>query len=189
MVTTLGEFDIELWSKEAPLACRNFVQLCMEGYYDSTIFHRVVRSEGLCVYLCMHAYVCMRVCVCVCVCVCMCVCVSVSVCVHVCECVCVCVCMYVCVCVCMYVCVCVSTVMLFLSAYNRIRSLAWSTVTANCTLLLCATCRLLCPRRRPYSNRRRYMTVFAYIQHFKYIQLLVCGVVNIHVWAQIPPLV
>ncbi|XP_058862692.1 spliceosome-associated protein CWC27 homolog isoform X1 [Acipenser ruthenus] len=40
--TSAGDIDIELWSKEAPKACRNFVQLCMEGYYDSTIFHRVV---------------------------------------------------------------------------------------------------------------------------------------------------
>ncbi|CAJ1070104.1 spliceosome-associated protein CWC27 homolog isoform X1 [Xyrichtys novacula] len=42
--TTAGDIDIELWSKEAPKACRNFVQLCMEGYYDGTIFHRVVRE-------------------------------------------------------------------------------------------------------------------------------------------------
>ncbi|KAI6655589.1 Peptidyl-prolyl cis-trans isomerase CWC27-like [Oopsacas minuta] len=42
MVTTLGELDIELWSKEAPLACRNFVQLCIDGYYTGTIFHRIV---------------------------------------------------------------------------------------------------------------------------------------------------
>ena len=34
--------DIELWSKETPLACRNFVQLCMEGYYNGTMFHRVI---------------------------------------------------------------------------------------------------------------------------------------------------
>ncbi|XP_044519536.1 spliceosome-associated protein CWC27 homolog [Gracilinanus agilis] len=40
--TTGGDIDIELWSKEAPKACRNFIQLCMEGYYDNTIFHRVV---------------------------------------------------------------------------------------------------------------------------------------------------
>uniref|UniRef100_A0A668SBY5 Spliceosome-associated protein CWC27 homolog n=1 Tax=Oreochromis aureus TaxID=47969 RepID=A0A668SBY5_OREAU len=40
--TTAGDIDIELWSKEAPKACRNFVQLCMEGYYDGTVFHRVV---------------------------------------------------------------------------------------------------------------------------------------------------
>ncbi|XP_055009227.1 spliceosome-associated protein CWC27 homolog isoform X1 [Boleophthalmus pectinirostris] len=40
--TTAGDIDIELWSKEAPKACRNFVQLCMEGYYNGTVFHRVV---------------------------------------------------------------------------------------------------------------------------------------------------
>lgn len=40
--TTVGDFDIELWSKEAPKACRNFVQLCMEGYYNGTIFHRII---------------------------------------------------------------------------------------------------------------------------------------------------
>lgn len=42
--TTVGEIEIELWSKEAPKACRNFVQLCMEGYYDDTAFHRLVRG-------------------------------------------------------------------------------------------------------------------------------------------------
>uniref|UniRef100_A0A665WZB9 Spliceosome-associated protein CWC27 homolog n=1 Tax=Echeneis naucrates TaxID=173247 RepID=A0A665WZB9_ECHNA len=42
--TSAGEIDIELWSKEAPKASRNFVQLCMEGYYDGTIFHRVVHD-------------------------------------------------------------------------------------------------------------------------------------------------
>ena len=42
LVTSIGEIDIELWSKEAPKACRNFVQLCMEGYYDGTVFHRLV---------------------------------------------------------------------------------------------------------------------------------------------------
>ncbi|KAM4709014.1 spliceosome-associated protein CWC27 homolog [Discoglossus pictus] len=40
--TSAGEIDIELWSKETPKACRNFIQLCLEGYYDNTIFHRVV---------------------------------------------------------------------------------------------------------------------------------------------------
>ncbi|XP_064476803.1 spliceosome-associated protein CWC27 homolog [Ornithodoros turicata] len=42
--TTVGDIDVELWSKETPKACRNFVQLCMEGYYDGTIFHRVVKG-------------------------------------------------------------------------------------------------------------------------------------------------
>ncbi|XP_037340294.1 spliceosome-associated protein CWC27 homolog [Pungitius pungitius] len=40
--TSAGDIDIELWSKEAPKACRNFVQLSLEGYYDGTVFHRVV---------------------------------------------------------------------------------------------------------------------------------------------------
>lgn len=44
METTAGDIDIELWSREAPKACRNFVQLCMEGYYDGTIFHRLVKG-------------------------------------------------------------------------------------------------------------------------------------------------
>ncbi|XP_016496997.1 peptidyl-prolyl cis-trans isomerase CYP57 isoform X4 [Nicotiana tabacum] len=42
--TTYGPIDIELWPKEAPKAVRNFVQLCLEGYYDNTIFHRVIKS-------------------------------------------------------------------------------------------------------------------------------------------------
>ena len=45
--TTLGDIDIELWSKETPLASRNFIQLCLEDYYNDTIFHRVVFGNGL----------------------------------------------------------------------------------------------------------------------------------------------
>lgn len=40
--TNKGDLLIELWSRECPKACRNFVQLCMEGYYDGTIFHRII---------------------------------------------------------------------------------------------------------------------------------------------------
>ena len=42
--TTIGPLDVELWSKEAPLACRNFVQLGLEGYYDDCTFHRVIKG-------------------------------------------------------------------------------------------------------------------------------------------------
>ncbi|RKP22997.1 cyclophilin-like domain-containing protein, partial [Syncephalis pseudoplumigaleata] len=42
--TTVGDIDIELWCREAPRACRNFIQLCLEGYYEDVIFHRVVRN-------------------------------------------------------------------------------------------------------------------------------------------------
>ncbi|KAM0733094.1 Spliceosome-associated protein CWC27-like protein [Formica fusca] len=44
MKTTVGDIDLELWTKETPKACRNFIQLCMEGYYNNTIFHRVIKG-------------------------------------------------------------------------------------------------------------------------------------------------
>ena len=44
MRTTHGDITIALWSKESPLAARNFVQLCLERYYDGTIFHRVIKD-------------------------------------------------------------------------------------------------------------------------------------------------
>ena len=46
LVTTHGDVDVELWCKEVPLATRNFIQLCLEGYYDNTIFHRIVKGRG-----------------------------------------------------------------------------------------------------------------------------------------------
>ncbi|CAM6103214.1 unnamed protein product [Calypogeia fissa] len=42
--TTAGPLDFELWPKEAPKAVRNFVQLCLDGYYDGTIFHRIIKT-------------------------------------------------------------------------------------------------------------------------------------------------
>ena len=42
LATTHGELEVELWSKEAPKACRSFVQHCLDGYYDGTPFHRVI---------------------------------------------------------------------------------------------------------------------------------------------------
>ena len=44
LTTTHGEIEVELWAKEAPKACRNFVQLCLEGYYDGCIFHRIIKE-------------------------------------------------------------------------------------------------------------------------------------------------
>jgi peptidyl-prolyl cis-trans isomerase SDCCAG10 len=44
LVTTLGDIDIELWSKEAPKACRNFIQLCMEDYYKNCTFHTIIKD-------------------------------------------------------------------------------------------------------------------------------------------------
>jgi peptidyl-prolyl cis-trans isomerase SDCCAG10 len=42
--TNYGDLEIELWTAEAPRACRNFIQLCLEGYYDGTIFHRIIKG-------------------------------------------------------------------------------------------------------------------------------------------------
>lgn len=44
LTTSHGDLEIELWAKEVPKACRNFVQLCLEGYYDTVIFHRLVKD-------------------------------------------------------------------------------------------------------------------------------------------------
>ncbi|KNC83820.1 hypothetical protein SARC_03949 [Sphaeroforma arctica JP610] len=44
MHTNYGEIGIELWGKETPKAVRNFIQLCMEGYYDDNIVNRI--SKG-----------------------------------------------------------------------------------------------------------------------------------------------
>ena len=44
LTTTVGDLDVELWSKEAPKTCRNFIQLCIEEYYNDTIFHRLIKK-------------------------------------------------------------------------------------------------------------------------------------------------
>lgn len=40
--TTQGDLSVELFAKQTPLTSRNFLQLCLDGYYDNTIFHRLV---------------------------------------------------------------------------------------------------------------------------------------------------
>jgi cyclophilin family peptidyl-prolyl cis-trans isomerase len=40
--TTLGEFTIELFEKEAPLSVANFLKYIDSGFFDGTIFHRIV---------------------------------------------------------------------------------------------------------------------------------------------------
>ena len=56
--TTFGDIDVELWSKEMPLACRNFVQLCLEGYYNGCMFHRIVRGNTVAACAHKHAVIC-----------------------------------------------------------------------------------------------------------------------------------
>ena len=40
--TTLGTFDIELYPAKTPKTVANFLQYVEEGFFDGTIFHRVV---------------------------------------------------------------------------------------------------------------------------------------------------
>ncbi|KAI6378091.1 hypothetical protein MCOR25_002336 [Pyricularia grisea] len=40
--TSVGELSVELFAKQTPLTSRNFLQRCLDGYYDNTIFHRLV---------------------------------------------------------------------------------------------------------------------------------------------------
>ncbi len=40
--TSKGSFEVELFPDDAPLAVNNFVCLARAGYFDNTVFHRVV---------------------------------------------------------------------------------------------------------------------------------------------------
>src|SRR5208337_2177472 len=42
MKTSLGRIRIELWPGKAPETVKNFLQYVDEGFYDGTIFHRVI---------------------------------------------------------------------------------------------------------------------------------------------------
>lgn len=42
LTTTSGDILVELFAKQTPLACRNFLQHCLDGYYNGTNFHRLV---------------------------------------------------------------------------------------------------------------------------------------------------
>ncbi|GAC1328610.1 MAG: peptidylprolyl isomerase PpiA [Steroidobacteraceae bacterium] len=40
--TTLGDFTVELFEKEAPLSAANFLRYIEDEFFDGTIFHRIV---------------------------------------------------------------------------------------------------------------------------------------------------
>uniref|UniRef100_A0A914MX26 RING-type E3 ubiquitin transferase n=1 Tax=Meloidogyne incognita TaxID=6306 RepID=A0A914MX26_MELIC len=42
IVTNFGPLNLELFCKHAPRACENFIVHCRNGYYNNTIFHRIV---------------------------------------------------------------------------------------------------------------------------------------------------
>jgi cyclophilin family peptidyl-prolyl cis-trans isomerase len=42
--TSAGTFDCELWADKAPATVGNFVGLARAGFYDGTVFHRVIKE-------------------------------------------------------------------------------------------------------------------------------------------------
>ena len=42
--TSQGEIVVELNAQKAPLTVKNFIRYVNEGFYDGTIFHRVIRD-------------------------------------------------------------------------------------------------------------------------------------------------
>ena len=44
LTTTHGDILIELNEEKAPISCANFLQYVKDGFYDGTIFHRVIKG-------------------------------------------------------------------------------------------------------------------------------------------------
>ncbi|GAL20091.1 peptidyl-prolyl cis-trans isomerase PpiB [Vibrio maritimus] len=42
LTTTYGDIEIELNMERAPVSSKNFLRYCEEGFYEGTIFHRVI---------------------------------------------------------------------------------------------------------------------------------------------------
>lgn len=42
--TSIGSVTVELYYKHAPKTCKNFLELSKKGYYDGTVFHRIIRD-------------------------------------------------------------------------------------------------------------------------------------------------
>jgi peptidyl-prolyl cis-trans isomerase A (cyclophilin A) len=44
MTTSMGDIEIELFEDKAPVTVKNFLQYADDGFYDNTIFHRVIKG-------------------------------------------------------------------------------------------------------------------------------------------------
>ena len=42
--TNFGDIKIKLFTEKAPITCENFLSYCKEGFYNNTIFHRVING-------------------------------------------------------------------------------------------------------------------------------------------------
>ncbi|RYU64385.1 peptidylprolyl isomerase [Aliivibrio finisterrensis] len=40
--TSFGDITVKLHEDKAPATCANFLQYCQDGFYDNTLFHRVI---------------------------------------------------------------------------------------------------------------------------------------------------
>ncbi len=45
MKTSMGEVTIELFDDRAPETVKNFLRYVDDGFYDGTIFHRVIKTS------------------------------------------------------------------------------------------------------------------------------------------------
>lgn len=41
--TSIGEFVVELYSREAPRTCKNFIELSKRGYYNNVVVRDALR--------------------------------------------------------------------------------------------------------------------------------------------------
>merc|ERR550525_354688 len=44
LYTSMGQIEVELYWMHAPRTCANFYELAKRGYYDNTLFHRIVSN-------------------------------------------------------------------------------------------------------------------------------------------------
>ena len=44
METSMGNVKLELFAKEAPISVKNFLDYVASGFYDGTVYHRVIRG-------------------------------------------------------------------------------------------------------------------------------------------------
>ena len=44
LTTSLGDIKIELFADKAPVTVKNFLEYVQAGYYDGTVFHRVIKG-------------------------------------------------------------------------------------------------------------------------------------------------
>jgi len=42
--TNCGDLNVEMHCDKVPRTCDNFMKLCAKGYYDDTVFHRLIKN-------------------------------------------------------------------------------------------------------------------------------------------------